>query len=223
MGLISPMKQTNSKPHSWIDVSVPLQSGMVHWPGDPDPSFERLSKIEDGAVCNVTYLQTSVHTGTHMDAPRHFVADGVGMEHWQPDATIGPCRVVEIRDRESIKVKHLEPLRLRKGGRLLIKTINSRQCWNDNTFHKDFVYISQDAAAYLVQRGIRTIGVDYLSVGGFHKDMVETHHHLLRAKIWIIEGLNLSKIKPGRYDLNCMPLKIVGCDGSPARALLRPR
>jgi len=214
-------KKSTSK--AWIDVTAPLHAGTPHWPGDPDPKFERLSRIEDGAVCNVSKLSMSVHTGTHMDSPYHFLADGIGMDQMPLDATVGPCRVIEVRDSESIKVKHLKPLKLRKGERLLIKTFNSIRCWEDGKFHKDFVYISQDAAAFMVERGIRTIGVDYLSVGGFFKDGVETHHHLLRACIWIIEGLNLSKVKPGKYDLNCLPLRIVGCDGSPARVLLRPR
>lgn len=218
--MLAKKKLSTSK---WIDVTAPLHAGTPHWLGDPDPKIDRTSRIEDGEVCNVSFMQMSVHTGTHMDSPFHFLADGIGMDQMPLDATIGPCRVVEVRDKESIKVKHLERLKLRKGERLLIKTINSKRCWKDGKFYKDFVYISQDAAAYMVERGIRTIGVDYLSVGGFFKDGVETHHHLLRASIWIIEGLNLSKIKPGKYDLNCLPLRIVDCDGSPARALLRPR
>jgi len=217
---------TQKKPAAskvWIDVTAPLHTGTPHWPSDPDPKFERISRIEDGAVCNVSMMHMSVHTGTHMDSPLHFLADGIGMDQMPLDATIGPCRVVEVKDRESIKVKHLNPLKLRRGERLLIKTVNSKHCWNDGKFHKDFVYISKEAAAYMVERGIRTVGVDYLSVGGFFKDGVETHHHLLRARIWIIEGLNLSQVKPGRYDLNCLPLKTLNCDGAPARALLKAR
>lgn len=217
-----PVKKRSNR-REWIDVSVPLKNGMAHWPGDPDPSFTKLMKMNDGEMCNVTRFNASVHTGTHMDAPYHFLNDGIGMEQWPPESTIGPCRVIEVRDKESIKVRHLEPLGLRKGERLLIKTPNSKRCWNDDKFHNDFVYISKEAAAFMAERRIRTIGVDYLSVGGFYNDMVQTHQNLLRAEIWIIEGLNLSKIKPGKYDLNCMPLKLAGSDGSPARALLRPR
>jgi arylformamidase len=179
--------------------------------------------MEEGAVCNVSMLQMSVHTGTHMDAPLHFVADGAGMDQMPLDATVGPCRVVEIEDRESVKVSDLVALRLRKGERLLIKTRNSARCWNDSGFIEDFVYISRDAAAYMVERGIRTVGVDYLSVGGYFQDGLETHHHLLRASIWIIEGLNLAGVEAGSYDLVCLPLKILDCDGAPARALLRAR
>lgn len=211
------------KTSPWIDLTAPLHAGTPHWPDAPDVKLERMVSMDDGAVCNVSMLHLSVHTGTHMDAPLHFVANGIGMDQMPLDATIGPCRVVEIKDKESIKVKHLKPLNLRKGERLLIKTINSKRCWNDSKFVEDFVYISQDAAAYMVERGIMTIGVDYLSVGGFFKDGIETHHHLLRACVWIIEGLNLSQVKPGKYDLLCLPLKTLNCDGAPARALLKTR
>jgi len=211
------------KPSPWIDVTAPLHAGTPHWPDQPDVKIERMVSMDDGTVCNVSMLHMSVHTGTHMDAPLHFVADGIGMDQMPLDATIGPCRVVEIKDQESIKVKHLKPLNLRKGERLLIKTINSKRCWNDGRFVEDFVYISQDAAAYLVERGIMTVGVDYLSVGGFFKDGVETHHHLLRACVWIIEGLNLSKVNPGKYNLLCLPLKTLDCDGAPARVVLSRR
>lgn len=209
------------KPSPWIDVTAPLHAGTPHWPDQPDVKLERMVSMDDGAVCNVSMLHMSVHTGTHMDAPLHFVANGIGMDQMPLEATIGPCRVVEIKDKESIKVKHLKPLKLRQGERLLIKTINSKRCWNDSKFYEDFVYISQDAAAYMVEHGIMTVGVDYLSVGGFFKDGIETHHHLLRACVWIIEGLNLSKVKPGKYDLLCLPLKTLNCDGAPARVLLK--
>ncbi len=211
------------KPSPWIDVTAPLHAGTPHWPDQPDVKLERMVSMDDGAVCNVSMLHMSVHTGTHMDAPLHFVANGIGMDQMPLEATIGPCRVVEIKDKESIKVKHLKPLKLREGERLLIKTINSKRCWNDSKFYEDFVYISQDAAAYMVEHGIMTVGVDYLSVGGFFKDGIETHHHLLRACVWIIEGLNLSKVKPGKYDLLCLPLKTLNCDGAPARVLLKAR
>ena len=208
---------------AWIDVTAPLHAGTPHWPDQPDVKLERVVSMADGAVCNVSMLHMSVHTGTHMDSPLHFVADGIGMDQMPLDATVGPCRVVEVKDKESIKVKHLKPLNLRKGERLLIKTINSKRCWKDGKFVEDFVYISQDAAAYLVERGIMTVGVDYLSVGGFFKDGVETHHHLLRACVWIIEGLNLSIVKPGKYDLLGLPLKTLNCDGAPARVILKRR
>ena len=144
------------------------------------------------------------------------------MEKLPIDAVVGTCRVIAIKDKEAIKPAELIPQKLRAGERVLFKTGNSRRGWKTSEFLRDFVYIAQEAARHLVERGVRTVGVDYLSVGGFFKDGVETHQILLGKGIWIIEGLNLSKVKPGRYELICLPLKIQGSDGAPARAIVRP-
>jgi arylformamidase len=207
----------------WIDVTVPLRSGMPHWPDNPPVKIERMMDMEKGDVCNVSTLSMGSHTGTHMDAPLHFVKNGPGLDKMPLEATMGPARVIEVKDRKSIKPAHLEPHNLRRGERVLFKTANSSRAWKTDEFVKDFVYISKEAAAYLAGRAVRTVGVDYLSVGGFFEDGVETHQHLLGSGIWVIEGLNLSKIIPGRYDLLCLPLKVLNGDGAPARALLRPR
>jgi arylformamidase len=143
------------------------------------------------------------------------------MEQMPIDATIGPARVIFISDPVAIRRPELEKHDLQPGERILIKTANSAKCWNRDSFDEDYIFIAADAAAYMAERGIRTVGVDYLSVGGFKQDMVETHQTILRAEIWIIEGLNLSAVEPGAYELICLPLKLVGSDGSPARAILR--
>jgi arylformamidase len=137
------------------------------------------------------------------------------------DAAIGSARVIAIRDRESIKPDELLRHRIRSGERVLFKTRNSARCWDADSFVEDFVYISAAAARYLAERRVRLVGVDYLSVGGFHADGVDTHQALLTAGIWIIEGLNLARIQPGRVQLVCLPLKIAGADGAPCRALVR--
>jgi arylformamidase len=137
------------------------------------------------------------------------------------DAAIGSARVIAIRDRESIKPDELLRHHIRRGERLLFKTRNSAHCWDIDSFVEDFVYISAAAARYLVERQVRLVGVDYLSVGGLHADSVDTHQALLTAGIWIIEGLNLARVHPGRVQLVCLPLKIAGADGAPSRALLR--
>lgn len=211
------------KKDGWIDISVPLHSGMAHWPGDPAFEASRDKSIDRGDVCNLTRFSTSAHIGTHMDAPIHFVKTGITMEKMPLDAVIGPCRVIEIKDREAIKPAELTPHKLREDERVLFKTRNSRRSWKMERFDEDFIYISKEVAQHLVDRGIKTVGVDYLSVGGFRKDGVETHNILLGACVWIIEGLNLAKIQPGKYDLICLPIKIAGSDGAPARAILRPR
>jgi arylformamidase len=205
----------------WIDISVSLHSGMVHWPDNPPVKIERLKDMDKGAVCNVSVMSLGAHTGTHMDAPLHFLKNGKSLDKLPLEATIGPARVVEIKDREMVRPDELRAHNLRRGERILFKTRNSSRCWKTDAFIEDFVYISREAAQYLVDRGIRTIGVDYLSVGGFHRDGLETHRILLGAEVWIIEGINLSKVKPGNYELVCLPLKVLGSDGAPARALLR--
>lgn len=207
--------------HKFIDISVPLRNGMVSWPGDAPFSRIQTLHIANGDICNLSQFSSSVHIGTHMDAPRHFLEGGHGMETMPLDATIGPARVIEIRDREKIPVKEVEPHRLAKGERVLFKTRNSSDHWKTNQFEERFVYIPQDTARYLASCGVRTVGVDYLSVGGFEVDSAETHQALLEAGIWIIEGLNLEHVEPGEYELICLPLKLVGSDGAPARAVLR--
>jgi len=213
----------NSRKKGWMDISVPLYTGMVHWPGDPEFESGLASSMAAGKVCNLTRFSTSAHIGTHMDAPRHFISDGITMEKMPLDAVIGPCRVVEIRHRVALTPEELKPLKLRPGERVLFKTRNSRRSWKSAEFDKDFIYISKEAAQHIVDCGLITVGVDYLSVGGFYKDGVETHNILLGACVWIIEGLNLAKIHPGKYDLICLPIKMAGSDGAPARAVLRKR
>ena len=205
----------------WIDVSIPLQNGMVHWPGDAP--FERLQTlhISKGDVCNLSQFCSSAHIGTHMDAPRHFLADGRGMEIMPIEATIGPARVIAIHDPEVIPVAELERHHLAAGERVLFKTRNSEHHWKTHDFQEKFVHIPEATAHYLAKCGVRTVGVDYLSVGGYKTDSAETHRALLSAGIWLIEGLNLEHVEPGDYELVCLPLKMVGCDGAPARAVLR--
>lgn len=207
----------------WIDVTVPLRDGMVHWPDNPPVRITRVLDMERGDDCTVTELAMGVHSGTHMDAPAHFLAGGQGMDAMPPAATIGPARVIEIRDPVSITPEELRAHRIRRGERLLFKTRNSSCCWKTDRFVKDFVYLDEGAARWLAARGVRTVGIDYLSVAGFHRDPAVTHTTLLRAGVWIIEGLDLSKVRAGSYDLICLPLKIVQGDGAPARALLKRR
>lgn len=211
---------TKRKNGKWIDISVPIKTGMVHWPDNPPVRVEKMMDMNRGDVCNVSTLAMGSHTGTHMDGPLHFIRDGAGLDRMPIEATIGPARLIEVKDKESIKPQHLRPHRIRRGERILFKTRNSSRSWKTDRFDEDFVYISQEAARYLAERGIMTVGVDYLSVGGYKKDGVETHDALLGAGIWVIEGLNFSKVKPGKYQLICLPLKVLDSDGAPARAVL---
>ena len=207
--------------NGWIDVSVSLHSGMVHWPDNPPVRIERTLSIERGDAANVSEISMGAHTGTHMDGPIHFVQGGKGLDEMPLTATIGRARVIEIQDPESIKPDELDPHGLRRGERVLFKTHNSAHHWPAEDFDEDFVYVSQEAARYMAELGIQTVGVDYLSVGGFRKDAEETHQALLEAGIWVIEGLDLSEVEPGEYELICLPVKIERSDGAPARAILR--
>jgi len=206
----------------WIDISVPLKSGMVHWPGDPEIRIERVLAIDRGDPCNVSSIVMGSHTGTHMDPPFHYVRAGTTLDAMPLDATIGPARVIEIEDPESVKPEELERHDIAPGERILLKTRNSPGAWQTDNFVEDFVYISLAGARYLAERGVRTVGVDYLSVGGYRADGEAIHHALLEAGVWIIEGLNLAGVQPGNYELLCMPIKIQQADGAPARAILRP-
>ena len=206
----------------WIDVSVPMRSGMVHWPGDPAPSFERISEIRSGADANVTLCRITAHTGTHMDAPCHFLDGAAGIETFPLEAGVGRARVIEIDATGAITGEELRQKGIRRGERILLRTTNSWRDWAREEFHRDFVALNASAAEVLAQAGVRLIGVDYLSVGLFEGDGVQTHRTLLNAGIWIVEGLDLSRVKEGDYDLICLPLRIEGADGSPARVILRP-
>jgi arylformamidase len=207
--------------NDWIDISVPLRNGMVTWPGDA--GFERCStlQIANGDACNLSQISTTAHIGTHMDGPRHYLPGAAGIETMPITASVGRARVIEIQDQEVIPVAELEPHQLAQGDRVLFKTRNSEHVWKTDQFLKEYIHIPPETARYLAERGVQTVGVDYLSVGGFENGGPETHRILLRAGIWIIEGLNLEHVEQGEYELVCLPLKIIGGDGAPARAVLR--
>lgn len=208
---------------SWIDVSVPLHTGMVHWPGDPPVTISRVADMDLGHEATVTAIDMGAHTGTHVDAPVHFVPGAPSLDSLDPDVMIGPARVIAIDDPVAIRPDELAAHDLRAGERLLFKTANSARVWDTDDFVEDFVYVSEEASATLAALPARLVGVDYLSVGGFHADGPEIHRRLLTAGVWILEGLDLRGVDPGPYDLVCLPLRLAGADGAPARALLRPR
>lgn len=205
----------------WIDISTPLHSGMLVWPGDDAVQVEQVMSLERGGPFNLTRLAMSAHTGTHMDAPRHFLRQGAGMETMPLALMSGPARVVAVDDPVCVRPEHL-PADLQAGDRILFRTRNSTVHSKSARFAEDFVYVSAAAAAVLAGAGVALAGIDYLSVGGFSADLRETHEILLGAGIWVVEGLLLADVAPGRYELLCVPLLIPGADGAPARALLRP-
>jgi arylformamidase len=214
---------TTPKDLNWIDVSVPLSSGMAHWPGDPEPSFERISEISQGAAANVTMCRMTAHTGTHMDAPCHFLDGEGGIDGFPLALAVGPARVIEVPGAPVVGRAQLESKNIQPGERVLFKTRNSNRRWDNQDFDTGFVAFDASGARFLADRRVSLVGVDYLSIGLFQGDGVETHQILLKSGIWILEGLNLAAAPEGEYELICLPLRIAGCDGSPARAILRKK
>ncbi len=203
------------------DISLTISLDLPVWPGDPTIKLERISKIEEGANANVSRMDMGVHTGTHVDAPYHFLPNGKTVETLSLRALTGRAYVLNMPDIDVITAATLQkadiPPRTR---RLLFKTRNSTYWAKDNkSFQPDFVGISLDGAEFLVKRGVKLIGVDYLSVAPY-KHSAPTHEVLLKSGVVVVEGLNLSEISQGRYTLYCLPLKLEGCDGAPARAIL---
>jgi len=206
----------------YIDVSVPLSPDLTVWPGAPKVSFQRLLDIEKGDIANDTNISLNVHTGTHVDAPFHFVSSGYSVEKMPLDVLIGKATVADLTEVETITVEVLESLALSsETKRLLLKTRNS-QLWQkpEHTFDENFVALTAEAAQWIADQGIRLVGVDYMSVQRFH-DGPETHLNLLKAEVTVIESLNLADVSAGEYELICLPMKLAGVEGAPARVVLR--
>lgn len=194
---------------------------MAHWPGDQPFELRRDSDMSRGADYNLSSILGSVHAGTHMDAPLHFVAAGAPIDALPFDTVIGRARVIEIHNQQRIRSAELARHQIATGERILLKTANSRRAWGELSFDPHFVAFDAEAAQYLAQIRPALVGVDYLSVGAFQSDGAETHRALLGGGVWIIEGLNLMHVAPGEYDLICLPLRIPGAEGAPARVILR--
>jgi len=205
------------------DISLTISPDMPVWPGDPRVSIQRIAKISDGANANISRIEMSVHTGTHLDAPNHFLdQDKTTVEQLDLRILLGRAYVLHLPDEVDLVTRNvLEnadiPPRTR---RLLLRTRNSH-LWagQNNEFDPTFVGIDASGAEYLTEHGIRLIGVDYLSVAPFHEGR-PPHEILLGDGIVIVEGLDLSQVSQGRYMLYCLPLKLLGAEGAPARAIL---
>lgn len=205
---------------TFYDVTVPISNAMITWPSDPAVSITGTSLISRGDFCNLSELKIGSHCGTHIDAPSHFLENGRTIDQLALENLIGEATVFEFKHKENIDVSDIKQLQFDNVKRVLFKTVNSSY-WKFSTFKKDFVYLTKDAAQYLVDKGIRLVGVDYLSVEKFESQLAETHHTLLRNDVIILEGLDLSNVERGRYELIALPLKIKDGDGSPARVVLK--
>src|SRR4051812_33391216 len=203
-----------------IDVSVPLDARLPSYPNNTPFSLEAIKRLARGDSSNVSTLHMSAHTGTHVDAPRHFFDEGAGTEALSLELLVGRTRVIEVTSRAGIASEDLRGLDLADDIRVLIKTQNSR-LWGSPEFHTDYVGVTESGARHLVEHGIKVVGVDYLSVEQFRTPGAPAHHVLLGGGTIVIEGLNLRDVDPGVYEMYCLPLRIVGSDGAPARVVLR--
>lgn len=203
-----------------LDVSVRLAAGMPTYPGNPVFELQPIKRISEGASSNVSRLVMGTHTGTHVDAPRHFIDNGPGVDGLPLDLLLGRARVVEITKRGGIGAAELAEAGLREDLRVLLKTSNSA-LWNGEGFHTDYTHLTEGGARYLVEQGVKVVGIDYLSVEQFKKAGAPAHRALLSEGVVIIEGLNLAEADAGMYEMYCLPLLIAGGDGAPARVVLK--
>ncbi|MEO6236169.1 MAG: cyclase family protein [Vicinamibacterales bacterium] len=203
-----------------LDVSVRLAAGIPAYPGNPEFELQPIKRISEGGSSNVSRLIMGTHTGTHVDAPKHFIDDGAGVEALPLDLLIGRARVVEITRRGGIGPNDLAAAGLREDLRVLLKTSNSA-LWNSTGFHEDYTHVTEAGARYLVEQGVKVVGIDYLSIEQFKKPGAPAHRMLLSHGVIIIEGLNLSEADPGMYEMYCLPLPVSGGDGAPARVVLK--
>ncbi|MBM3465076.1 MAG: cyclase family protein [Armatimonadetes bacterium] len=205
----------------WIDVTVPVRDHMVVWPGDPDVIVETVATVEQDGVM-VSRLALGSHTGTHIDAPLHFLAGTRSVDCLDAEKLIGPCRVLDLaRAGRRIRRADLEAHAPAPGERLLFKTEN-KDALRRGDFDQTYAALDLEAAEFLAEIGVALVGIDHLSIEGFGSDGHPVHKALLAREVVILEGLDLVDVPPGAYDLVALPLRLQGLDGSPARAMLRP-
>jgi arylformamidase len=202
-----------------IDISLPLHTGIPGFPAEPAFALFPIKRIADGENDNVSAISMSLHSGTHLDMPWHFLEAGAKSEMLDLRLLNGPAQVVEVVDPVSVKLEHLRTLDLNSTERLVIRTRNS-QLYEKPTFTTDFVYIEPEAAQFIAESGVKLLGFDYLSIEKYGDKQAPAHKALLSVGTLILEGLNLSEVAAGDYVLRCLPLRIVGAEALPARALL---
>ena len=207
------------------DVSVPLSAATPTYPGDPGIEIKQWLGLANGDVANVSLINFGLHSGTHVDAPAHFIEGGAKVDSLSLESLLGEAEVVEVPDHVGVIDESFVAANCVSGSqRVLFKTRNSA-FWGDPAggFHEDYVAIDPTAARWLVESGIKLVGIDYLSVEKFKSETFQTHHTFLSNGVVIIESLDLRAVPSGRYELICLPLKIAGGsgDGAPARVILR--
>jgi len=229
-------KKAGGSKSKWIDISIPFRNNMVHWTTDPSPRIERIKDVDRGDSVTLTDIHLISHSGTHIDAPLHFIYHGGTIDEMPLDTAIGPARVIEIKDTESIKPKDLIRYRIKPGERILLKTQNSSKLYQTDELSKKYVYLTSESAHYLVDKRVRLVGIDYVSISKYETEaeypsiaeyraksgIHVAHRSFLENSIYILEGINLSGVKPGNYELICLPIRLERGDAGLARAILKP-
>ena len=218
---LEPWQEPSQEP--WIDVSVPIRAGMPHWPRDPPVQLSRPRDLAAGDEVTVSRLDLGAHTGTHVDAAKHFFDNGQTVDQIPLDRLVGPAILIAVDENlMSVAARDLESHDLKGHKRVLIRTRNSGFLL-EHHFHRDYTFLAPDGAEYLVSLGVELVGVDYLSIEQFHSGHHKTHRILLDKQVVIVEGLHLWGPQPGEYEFCCLPLRLEGLDGAPARAILIER
>ena len=224
----------------WFDITLPLNKeipippAMPPQPGQPPPpeiniplaTVYRFFDVDKGDKVTMSRIEMTSHDGTHIDAPLHFIPGGSTIDAMPFETTIGPCRVIGIKDERSVTVKELKRYNIKAGERILFKTKNSPGVWGMRQYDGKFVTISLDAARYLAEKKIRLVGIDYISIASAEPTMEnvnDVHKAFLGNGIYIVEALNLAGVKPGKYDLICLPLRIEQGDAGPCRVILKKK
>jgi arylformamidase len=226
-----------AKEYTYYDLSIPLNSeiplppAIPQKPGDPPPPENKIPlprvyrffDVDKGDKVTLSKYEMTSHDGTHIDAPRHFIPGGPTIDTMDLNTTIGECRVIEIKDEKSVTVAEIEPYKIKAGERILFKTVNSPKVWSKRQWDGSFVTLSLEAAKYLAEKKIRLVGFDYISLASANppENIGWVHEAFLKAGIYIIEALNLAGVKPGKYQLICLPLRVDKGDAGPCRAILR--
>jgi arylformamidase len=201
------------------DATITLQEGMIRYPGDPSFKLQGLYRLANGDAFNLCEMSMATHTGTHVDPPAHYFDKGAGVDQIPLSTMVGPGIVLDMRGRPYVDRRALADSPLDGNRRVLLKTDNSPSLLQSE-FRADYVYLTEDGATFLVEKGVQLIGIDYLSIEKYQSSGAPVHRTLLTAGVLIVEGINLVDVPPGPCKIYCLPLKIKDGDGSPARVLI---
>lgn len=202
-----------------IDVSRKIKPGMETWPGDKEFGIVRDSSVASGDLSNTSHITMGLHAGTHIDTPLHFIDGGEDVSTVDLSSFIGTVKIYELEVEKCITEDDIKDLSIARDDVIFFKTSNS-DIPEDAPFLPNYVYLDEAAAKHLVEKRIKTVGIDYLSIENYYSTDCPVHKLLLSNNISIVEGLMLKEVDAGQYFYSCLPLRIEGGEGSPVRAIL---